>query len=242
MKGNNTHKKNKLLPHSKANYSKVIILAIGTILVLMVLYFTVENQLFSASNQSAQDIATQTKELVESAKVAEKNFTVGPEPLTVPLTPQLINDKLLENSYLSIEKKTPESLIISAPQTKKCSLQEVNNYKRFLSNATQLLVKLYEGMDYDKELTEFREVVHPPEIQLILENFDNFLVKDSAENNSVIYPLNGLLSHFITVTKKNETVAMRKAREQLINNDMKTFIEYLYSDILEEKFIKCQNF
>lgn len=242
MKGNNTHKKTKLLLQSKANYSKLIILAIGVILVLISLYFAFTNRFFAASDQSAQDIATQTQEIVESAEVAAKNFNVGPEPLTVPLTPQLINDKFLENSYLSIDKGAPDSLIISSSQTKKCSLQEVNDYKQFLFNATQLVVKLYEGIDYHQELTKFREVVHPPEIQVILENFDNSLMRESARNNSVIYPLNGFLSHFVTVTKTNETVAVHKAREQLIKNNMQTFIEYLYSDILEEKFIKCQNF
>ena len=241
MKGNNTHKKSKLLPHSKANYSKLIIFSIGA-LALACLYFVFTNQFFGASDQSAQEVATQTQELVESAEVSAKNFNVGPEPLTVPITPQLINEEFLENSYLSIDKGAPDSLRISSPRTKKCSLQEMNSYKKFLSNATQLVVKLYEGIDYHQELTEFREVAHPPEIQVILENFDNSLMRESARNNSVIYPVNGFLSHFVTVAKKNETVAMRKAREQLIENNMQTFIEYLYSDILEAKFIKCQNF
>lgn len=237
-----THKKGKLLVQSKVNYSKLIIFAIGAVVMLILLYFAFINQFFGKSEQSAEEIAIQTQELIESAVVAAKNFNVGPEPLTVPIKAQLTNDEFLENSYLSFDKKIPESLVISSSQTTKCSLEELNSYKRFLVNANQLVIKLYEGLDYEKELAEFRAIDHPPEIQVILENFANFLMKDRAQNQGAIYPLGGFFSHFITVTKQKETVIAHKAREQLIGNNMQSFTEYLYSDILQEKFVKCQNF
>jgi hypothetical protein len=241
MKGN-THNKSKLLVRSKGSYGKLIIFAIGAVLALILLYFAFINQFLGASDQRAEEITTQTEELIESAEVAAKNFNVGPEPLTVPLKAQLANEELLENSYLSFEKKTPDSLVISKSQTKKCSWEGFNDYKRFLDNANQLVIKLYEGLDYGQELTKFKTIIHPQEIQVILENFDNFLVKNGAQDQQVIYPLGGFVSHFITVTKKKETITARKTREQLIENNMQPFIEYLYSDILQEKFVKCQNF
>jgi hypothetical protein len=241
MKGN-THNKSKLLVRSKGSYGKLIIFAIGAVLALILLYFAFINQLIGSSDQSPEELAKQTEELIKSAEVVAKNFNVGPEPVIVPLKPQLANEELLENSYLSFEKKTPDPLVISKSQTKKCSWEGFNDYKRFLDNANQLVIKLYEGLDYGQELTKFKTVVHPQEIQLILENFDNFLVKNSAQDQQVIYPLGGFLSHFITVTKKKDTITAHKAREQLIANNVQPFIEYLYSDILQEQFVKCQNF
>ena len=241
MKGN-THNKSKLLVRSKGSYGKLIIFAIGAVLALILLYFAFINQLIGTAYQTPEEIATQTEELIESSEIAAKSFNVGPEPVVVPLKPQLANEELLENSYLSFEKKTPDSLVISTSQTAKCSWEGFNDYKKFLDNANQLVIKLYEGLDYGHELSQFKTIVHPQAIQVILENFDNFLVKNSAQDQQVIYPLGGFLSHFITVTKKKETITAHKAREQLIENNIQPFTEYLYSDILQEKFVKCQNF
>lgn len=237
-----THNKGKLLVQSKVSYSKLIIFAIGAVVVLILLYFAGASQFFGKSSQSAEEIAIETQELIESAEVAAKNFNVGPEPLTVPIKAQLTNDELLENSYLSFDKKVPESLAISSSQTTKCSLEDLNSYKRFLANASQLVIKLYEGLNYEKELAEFRAIDHPPAIQVTIENFANFLMKDRAQNQGPTYQLGGFFSHFITVKKQKETVIAHKAREQLIENNMQSFTEYLYSDILQEKFVKCQNF
>ncbi|MCP5369331.1 MAG: hypothetical protein H6909_01385 [Rickettsiaceae bacterium] len=244
MKGNSSKQQLKLLENLKLYYSKLWIFIVLFLITLILIYAAPIGQFINklASHQDPQDKEVQTEALIESALIAKNNFNVGPEPLIVPMKPQLINDELLENSYLSVVKDFSVGMMTTKTQKQKCNINALNHYILFLANANQLLIKLYEGDDYSQELIELQKIEHPQEIQEILKHFESLIANNISAKEEVIKPFGNFLSNFIKVTKKKETISNYKVRIQLIKNNINILTEYLYSPGLQEKFIKYQNF
>lgn len=179
--------------------------------------------------ESSEELEDSDDKEVYYISPVENNFSHGAEP-------PIITDALTNHS--KEETKELEEEI----QSKNYSSSTLSDYRVYLANATKLLSKIEKNKEYKEELSIFNQLQHPQRVKSILNEIEELIIAlDELNSNTTneINPFNyEFLSKMIKIKRvKNKGVAYQMIQDK-INDNIKLLWDYVYSEQLQNNFIK----
>lgn len=204
-----------------SNNKSIIITIILLILFALAIFYSmvVDNKYFVP--QMPNDQVT--------TKTWEKNLQKNEPELLKALTP---------------EKQTGIEKVQNAPQNPTLpekSTDGLNNYRNYLYNVNDLIVRFLENKDFKMQINQLQTLELPAEITKIMLNMEHYRENylDNSDEAIRIFPTKGSwLEKFIKIEKKSDiTIQKDKLKAEIISG-LKLFTEYFYSEKLQQKFIE----
>lgn len=123
----------------------------------------------------------------------------------------------------------------------KSLINDLNDYRIYLTNVNELLIKFSRNMDYSANLTIIMQLDLPKEIKEIVSMFDsynNMLATESVNNGKVSLFNTNIFEKFLKITKETPAQNEMKKLKTNIENKIWLFAGYMFSSELQEAFLK----
>lgn len=164
------------------------------------------------------------------------------EPLIKLVEPQIkLTEPQVSLEQPQIKQEEPQNVPEKSILPPKKSIEGISDYRNYLYNVNDLIVKFLEDRDYQKQINQVQARELPSEITKILlsmEYYREHYLLESVDTVRV-FPITGSwLEKFIKIKKKSDlTIQKEKLKTEIISN-LKLFTEYFYSEKLQQEFVE----
>lgn len=177
----------------------------------------------------------------------QESFEIGPEPPIIynpemnakknmpENTSEEISSDDMSGQYFEPYPASVDSNDLSA------NIQELENYRLFLKNFSQLLIKLYNASNYSDELAILSSLDYPSEVNeslAHLEEVNNYLLDNDFAYEEVKLFNYDFLSQIIKLRKVKTPKYKLDQKIHSLEQDLKIISEYIYGEEAQRQFIK----
>lgn len=159
------------------------------------------------------------------------------KPVIVRFGPDLAPDSVEEN-LSPYDRYVEDQDELDEPE-KKSLIENLTDYRMYVANAGELIVRFLEHENYSEQLGKFKAAKLPDEITEIVKMMEEHLtLLDESLTPRQIFPVNSKsLEKLIKVTKTNDAFQKRLELESKITEKLKILTSYIYSPGLQEQFL-----
>lgn len=230
------------------NNKSIIITVVLLILFVLAIFYSLiagNKHFFSEADKDQNSSKTWKKNIQKNEPDLLKALTLpqikveGPqvklEELQIKLAEQLIK---LEKPKTNLEEplNAPEKPILV-----KNPIEGISDYRNYLYNVSDLIVRFIEDRDYQTQINQIQTIELPSEITKILLSMEYY--REHYLTNTVatvrVFPVaNSWLEKFIKIEKKSDISIQKEELKAEITANLKLFMEYFYSEKLQQKFVE----
>jgi len=177
-------------------------------------------------------------------------YSVGAEPPLPSFAPKLeeseeVEDENNEPPLMPIPKDPYDKIVEKEGATevaiREKVAKELDEYRLYLANANRLIANFKADQPYGAELTKLKAhklPAHSKKIIVLLEEYNTYLANTESLENQEVEPFDSaLLSKFVKIKKVPLKNKKQEDLKQDIEMQLKMFVDYLYSDDLQNSFV-----
>lgn len=238
------HKKdlpNKRISKQNNGYGVVILLLIGII--------SLGSYLAFESNPNILDDIFPKSEKIEPTKEPVTDEAAAHENKEQEEVVKIVSDEQAKADFPADDSQALSPYDLDAENNnvtthvmpEESPINNIKDYRIYLANANELLMKFSKDIDYSENLLVIKEFDLPKDIQEIVvmfEEYNNMIkTKDSGSEKVSVFN-SDIFDRFLKVQKETPLQSEMKKLKTKIESKSQSFSEYIFSADMQEAFLK----